>query len=138
MPETKQELEEEVVRLRARVQELEGELHDESKKGKKGSKTSESARDVSKRATDEGGSLVRAVALAGVEVFRSTGAVLESFADTVSERNRPEKKDSSSDVTRDLPRDVYSGALNAIDQALEIPGRVIAKLHEGYKETREA
>ncbi len=138
MPETKQDLEEEVVRLRARVQELEQELHDEPKKRKKGSKTSQSARNVSKRATDEGGSLMRAVALAGVEVFRSAGGVLVSFADTVSDRNRPEEKDSSSDLTRDLPRDVYSGALNAVDQALEIPGRMIAKLHEGYRETREA
>ena len=137
MPETKQDLEEENVRLRARVQELERELHDETKKPKRSTKKSESTRNISKRTTDEGGSLIRAITLAGVEFVRSAGSVLESFADTVSDRNRPEEKDSSSDLTRDLPKDVYSGGLNAIEQVLEIPGRVIDKLHEGYRETRE-
>jgi hypothetical protein len=137
MPETKQELEEENARLRARVQELEQELHEEPKKRKKSSKTSESTRNISRRATDEGGSIVRAITLAGVELVRSTGSVLSSFADSVSDRNRPEEKDSTSDLTRDLPKDVYSGGLNAIEQVFEIPGRVIDKLHEGYRETRE-
>jgi hypothetical protein len=138
MPEKKEDLEEEVVRLRARVQELEREIHEEPKKRKKSSKTTESTRNISRRAADEGGSIIRAITLAGVELVRSTGSVLESFADTVSQRNRPEEKDASSDLTRDLPKDVYSGGLNAIEQVLEIPGRVIDKLQEGYRETREA
>lgn len=138
MPEPKQTLEEEVAQLRARVQELEKELEAEPKKRKKSSKTSESTRNISRRTTDEGGSLIRALALAGVEFVRATGTVLESFADTVSQRNRPEEKDSSSDLTRDLPKDVYSGGLNAVEQILDIPGRVIDKLHEGYRETKEA
>ena len=138
MPETKQELEEEVARLRARVEELEGDLETERKKRAKRSKTSESTRNISRRTADEGGSLIRAITLAGVELVRSTGSVLESFADSVSQRNRPEEKDSSSDLTRDLPKDVYSGGLNAIEQVLEIPGRVIDKLQEGYRETRES
>jgi hypothetical protein len=137
MPDPKQELEEEVARLRARVSELENELNAETKKRKGSSKASQT-RNISKRATDEGGSIVRGVALAGVELVRSTGNVLASFADTVSDRNRPEEKGSSSDLTRDLPKDIASGALNAIEQALEIPGRMIDKLHEGYRETREA
>ena len=138
MPETKQELEDEVARLRARVEELEGDLQTERKKRTKSSKTSESTRNISRRTADEGGSLIRAITLAGVELVRSTGSVLESFADTVSQRNRPEEKDSSSDLTRDLPKDVYSGGLNAVEQVLEIPGRVIDKLQEGYRETRES
>ena len=137
MPETKQELEDENARLRARVTELEAELNEEPKKRKRSSKTSESTRNISKRATDEGGSIVRAIVLGGVELVRSTGSVLSSFADSVTDRNRPEEKDSKSDLTRDLPKDVYSGGLNAVEQVLEIPGRVIDKLHEGYRETRE-
>src|SRR5918912_1439690 len=132
MPETKQELEEEVARLRARVTELEDDLDTEKKKRRRSSKTSESTRNISSRTADEGGSLIRAITLAGVEFVRATGTVLESFADSVSQRNRPEEKDSSSDLTRDLPKDVYSGTLNAVEQVLDIPGRVIDKLQEGY------
>jgi hypothetical protein len=138
MPETKQELEEEVARLRARVTELEDDLDTEKKKRRRSSKTSESTRNISSRTADEGGSLIRAITLAGVEFVRATGTVLESFADSVSQRNRPEEKDSSSDLTRDLPKDVYSGTLNAVEKVLDIPGRVIDKLHEGYRETKEA
>ena len=136
MSETKQDLEDEVTRLRKRVTELEGDLENERKKPKKHSKTSQ-AKNISSRAVDEGSGLIRGVAVAGIESVRLAGGVMSSFADTVSQRNRPEEKDSTSDLTRDLPKDVYSGALNAVEQALDIPGKVIDKLQEGYNETRE-
>jgi len=136
MAETKQELEDEVTRLRQRVTELESDLENERKKPKKHSKTSQT-KNISNRAVDEGSGLIRGVALAGVESVRLAGSVLSSFADTVSQRNRPEEKGSTSDLTRDLPKDVYSGALNAVEQTLDIPGKVIDKLQESYNETRE-
>ncbi len=136
MVETKQELEDEVTRLRKRVTELEGDLDNEKKKPKKHSKTSQ-AKNISNRALDEGSGLIRGVALAGIHSVRLAGGVMSSFADTVSQRNRPEEKDSTSDLTRDLPKDVYSGVLNAVEQTLDIPGKVIDKLQEGYNETRE-
>ena len=135
MSETKQELEDEVTRLRKRVKDLEKDLDTETKK--KSSKTSD-ARNISNRAADEGSGLIRGVALAGVESVRLAGTVLSSFADTVSQRNRPEEKGSTSDLTRDLPKDIYSGVINAVEQTLDIPGKVIDKLQEGYKETKEA
>src|ERR1043165_3572199 len=127
MAETKQELEDEVTQLRARVAELEKELDAETKKRKKSAKSSESgsARNISNRATDEGGSLIRGVVLAGVETVRLAGSVLSSFADTVSQSNRPEEKDSTADLTRDLPKDMYSGVINAVEKTLDIPGKVI-------------
>ncbi len=136
MAETKQELEDEVTRLRNRVSELESDLDSERKKPKKHSKTSQ-AKNISSRAVDEGSGLIRGVAVAGIESVRLAGSVMSSFADTVSQRNRPEEKDATSDLTRDLPKDVYSGVLNAVEQTLDIPGKVIDKLQEGYKETRE-
>lgn len=136
MAETKQELEDEVTRLRNRVSELESDLDSERKKPKKHSKTSQ-AKNISNRAVGEGSGLIRGVAVAGIESVRLAGSVMSSFADTVSQRNRPEEKDSTSDLTRDLPKDVYSGALNAVEQTLDIPGKVIDKLQEGYNETRE-
>ena len=136
MAETKQELEDEVTRLRKRVTELESDLDNEKKKPKKHSKISQ-AKNISNRAVDEGSGLIRGVALAGIHSVRLAGGVMSSFADTVSQRNRPEEKDSTSDLTRDLPKDVYYGALNAVEQTLDIPGKVIDKLQEGYNETRE-
>jgi hypothetical protein len=140
MAETKQELEDEVVRLRLRVQELERERDAETKGRKKGAKASdsESARNISNRAADEGSGIIRGVALAGVESVRFAGSVLSSFADTVSQRNRPEEKDSNADLTRDLPKDIYSGVLNAVEQSLDMPGKVIDKLQEGYKESKQS
>jgi hypothetical protein len=139
MPETKQELEDENARLTARVQELEKELDAETKKRKRSSKASGSgsARSISNRAADEGSGLIRGVALAVVESVRSCGSVLSSFADTVSQRNRPEEKDSTADLTRDLPKDIYQGFVNAVEQSLEIPGRVVDRLQEGYREAKE-
>jgi hypothetical protein len=136
MAETKQELEDEVTRLRKRVTELESDLDNERKKPKKHSKVSQ-AKNISNRAVDEGSGLIRGVALAGIHSVRLAGSVMSSFADTVSQRNRPEEKDSTSDLTRDLPKDVYSGVLNAVEQTLDIPGKVIDKLQEGYNETKE-
>jgi hypothetical protein len=140
MAETKQELEDEVTRLRLRVQELESELEAETKARKKESKASGSgsARNISGRATDEGSGLIRGVALAGVESVRFAGSILSSFADTVSQRNRPEEKDSKGDLTRDLPKDIYSGVVNAVEQSLDMPGKVIDKLQEGYREAKKS
>lgn len=136
MSETKQDLEDEVTKLRKRVTELESDLDNERKKPKKHSKTSQ-AKNISNRAVDEGSGLIRGVALAGIESVRLAGSVMSSFADTVSQKNRPEEKNSTSDLTRDLPKDVYSGVLNAVEQTLDIPGKVVDKLQEGYHETRE-
>jgi hypothetical protein len=136
MAETKQELEDEVTQLRKRVTELESDLDNERKKPKKHSKTSQ-AKNISSRAVDEGSGLIRGIALAGIESVRLAGSVMSSFADTVSQKNRPEEKNSTSDLTRDLPKDVYSGVLNAVEQTLDIPGKVVDKLQEGYHETRE-
>jgi hypothetical protein len=136
MSETKQETEDEVTRLRKRVTELENDLAIERKKPKKKSETSQ-AKNISNRAVDEGSGLVRGVALAGIESVRLAGSVMSSFADTVSQRNRPEEKSSTSELTRDLPKDIYSGVLNAVEQTLDIPGKMIDKLQQGYNETRE-
>ena len=109
----------------------------ETKQDKGKDRDKEQQRRITSRAADEASGLMRGVALAGVEAVRATGSAISSFADTVSQRNRPEEKDSSSDLTRDLPRDMYSGFLNAVEQFLEIPGKVIDKMQDSYKETKD-
>ncbi|HYC89914.1 MAG TPA: hypothetical protein VEO54_11935 [Thermoanaerobaculia bacterium] len=149
MTQTMQELEDEVARLRSRVLEL------ELKEGRHNLKADTSEREhdhehdrgrssrshrrrISNRAADEGGGLFRAFALAGVEAIRATGSVMSSFADTVTQRNRIEEKDSRDDLTRDLPNDVYTGARNALDHVLDIPDRVLDQLHGGYREYKDS
>ena len=107
-------------------------------KQEKSPKSSKSVKNISSRAADEGSGLIRGITLAGVETVRLAGGVLSSFADTVSQRNRPDEKDSKADLTRDLPKDIYSGAVNAVEQTLEMPGKVIDRLQEGYQESKEA
>jgi hypothetical protein len=127
--------EDEVTRLRARVQELESEL-ESSKRKPKGADPKGRTREISDKLGDEAARLIRGIALAGVEQVRITASVLNSFADTVSQRNRPKAKESHSDLAKDLPNDLYSGILNAIEQSLEMPGKVVNRLHETYAETK--
>lgn len=139
-----QELEDEVARLRNRVLELESERdpdhtdpdHKQHHHREKSSKPRH--RRITNRAAEEGSGLFRAFALAGVEAIRATGSVMSSFADTVSQRNRIEEKDSRDDLTRDLPNDVYTGVRNALDHVLDVPDRVLDKLHDGYREYKDS
>jgi hypothetical protein len=145
MTQTVQELENEVARLQSRILELE--LKEARHDVKDDARDKDHVRDqssrshrrrISNRAADEGGGLFRAFALAGVEAIRATGSVMSSFADTVTQRNRIEEKDSREDLTRDLPNDVYTGARNALDHVLDIPDRVLDQLHGGYREYKDA
>ena len=127
--------EDEVTRLQARIRELESEL-ESSKRKPKGADPKGRTREVSDKLGDEAARLIRGIALAGVEQVRITANVLNSFADTVSQRNRRRKEESHSDLAKDLPNDLYSGILNAIEQSLEMPGKVVNRLHETYAETK--
>ena len=127
--------EEEVTRLRARVRELESELESSERKPKSaGSKGR--GREITDKFGDEAARLIRGIAMAGVEQVRTTASVLNSFADTVSQRNRRKEEESHSDLVKDLPKDLYSGILDAIEQSLEMPGKVVSRLHETYSEAK--
>ena len=127
--------EEEVARLRARVRELESELASAERKPK-GASSKGRTREISDKFGDEAARLIRGVALAGIEQVRTTASVLTSFADTVSQRNQLKEDKSHSDLAKDLPNDLYSGILNAIEHSLEMPGKVVNRLHETYTETK--
>ena len=127
--------EEEVTRLRARVRELESELASSERKTK-GTESKGRTREITDKFGDEAARLIRGIAHAGVEQVRTTASVLNSFADTVSERNQTKEDRSPSELAKDLPNDLYSGILNAIEHSLEMPGKVVNRLHETYNETK--
>ena len=127
--------EEEVTRLRARVRELESEL-ESGERRPKGADSKGRSREITDKFGDEAARLIRGIALAGVEQVRTTASVLNSFADTVSQRNRRKEDESHSDLVKDLPKDLYSGILDAIEQSLEMPGKVLNRLHETYTEAK--
>ena len=125
--------EDEVTRLRARIRELESELGERKPKG---AEPRGRSREIADKFGDEAARLIRSIALAGVEQVRTTASVLNSFADTVSQRNRSKEEQSPSDLAKDLPNDLYSGILNAIERSLEMPGKVVNRLHETYTEAK--
>lgn len=127
--------EDEVTRLRSRIRELESELASSERKSK-GAESKGRSREISDKFGDEAARLIRGIALAGVEQVRTTASVLSSFADTVSQRNRSKEEQSPSDLAKDLPNDLYSGILNAIEHSLEMPGKVVNRLNETYNETK--
>ena len=89
----------------------------------------DSTRDTANRLIDETNKLVRGFTLAYVEGLRAAADAFGTFADEVSRRNPPDEEDT----IRDLPGDLYSGYLKAVNQALRIPERAIDRLDETYR-----
>ena len=142
------ELHAEISRLRAEV----GELHSQLS-GKQGrvrdadtghEHSHESTHDLPNRVADEFGKLMRGLALAGIEQFKLAGDLMSQLGEEVQARNHPDRVRNSETksgrrptpgrLVSDLPRNLYDGLNSIADQALEIPGRVVDKFYNAYKE----
>ena len=51
---------------------------------------------------------------------------------------RARRRSTAAGLTGDLPRDLYTGIIKAVDQSLRIPGRTIERFYESFKEAEEA
>lgn len=127
-------LQDEVEQLKAELEKLRGEL------GKSRARREEVG-DTVNRAVDRGGDeiskLVRGVTLAYLEEIKLVADVVGSFADEVTNRNRPKDENvSARDLAGDLADDVYRSAIKAADRLAEIPEKVVDKFYKGYKEGR--
>jgi hypothetical protein len=145
------DLQPEIARLRARVEELQAELA--RKPGRGHERDSEQEReppgvggDLPERAFDEGRKLFRGLTLASVEQLRLAADLVSQLGDEVLSRNRVnrvrgqhEKRAgepvSPASLVADLPRDFFAGVNSVIDESLKIPGKVVEKFYEAYKET---
>lgn len=141
------ELEDELARrqLRARVDELEASLRSPQKRtgippreftGPASDRSTDPIRASSSQAADTTIRAVRGVTLASLVLLRSVAHVVTSFVDDVFEYNRPADQDSAWDMARRLPGDLYSGSVNAINRATNIPGEVIDSFNKSTREAR--
>jgi hypothetical protein len=149
---TEQSTQEEVARLRAQVKELQEELaRREASAEPSGAprETSEVLGDIPGRFTDEAGRMVRAFTLASLEPLRLAADIIDTFAEEVSPRKRPEERvsdrgrygerrerrsrsEGGSSATG-LLRDLYSGFVKAVDRSLDIPSEMVDRFHDTYR-----
>jgi|SRR5215813_825247 len=147
--ESRDELVAEIARLRAQVQQLEAEVSHkpplDRERQVREEPESPDIRDLPEHAIDEGSKLLRGLVLAAVEPLRIAGDLISQFGDEVRARNRPDRVrgrserrsegTSPSDLVSNLPRDIAAGLSRMVDESLNIPGKVIDRLNEAYKET---
>ncbi len=54
------------------------------------------------------------------------------------ERGRSDQRTTVTGLTANLPRDIYSGLVKAVDRSLDIPSQMVDKFYESYQESDEA
>jgi hypothetical protein len=139
-----------VVRLRARVKELEDELTKRDTRRDSGKdkndepsttrRVADSFSDVRRSKRDAADRMVRGVTLASVEAVRVFADSVSSFADNVIRRNEGRDGEGRSvrDMATRLPEDIATSMADAVDQFVDIPRRAAdrySKVHrEGEKE----
>jgi hypothetical protein len=139
----------EIARLRARVQQLEAEISHKPPRNREREVREEpespNIRDLPERAIDEGSKLLRGLVLAAVEPLRIAGDLASQFGDEVRARNRPDRVRGRSErrseetsprgLVSSLPGDISAGVSKILDESLNIPGKVVDRFYEAYKET---
>ena len=135
---TREELEARVVALEAALKRKEKELERDAQdaRGKERrsdrSKAVDSTRELVDKTNDEARRLVHAVTMAQVEGLRTFADALGTFADEFSRRRRDDD-----DAPWQLPSDMYSAHLKAVETALEIPERASDTFREHYRQEKD-
>jgi len=134
VPESTESLRAENARLRARIRELEAEAPRRSRL-EVDEETADISRDLPGRAMNEANRVMRAAILASLEQLRVGAEAVDTFASEVFRRNRPETRTSVNEMAFNLPADVYSGVIRALDRTLDTPARVVQKFFDSYRES---
>jgi hypothetical protein len=93
------------------------------------SDVAESTRETADRAIDETNRLFRSMTMAYVEGIRSAADAVGSFSDEFARR----ADDDDRERLANLPGDLYSSYLSAVNQALKIPGRAVDRFQDSYR-----
>jgi len=130
--------EEEITRLKARVAELEAELH--SHKKAKPADRRESARtaanafsDASRNKVDVAQRMIRGMTLASLESVNLLAETVSAFATGVMDRSGRESE-SLRDMTTRLPGDIVSSFADAVDRAVDIPAKAAERYSDTYRQ----
>jgi hypothetical protein len=128
----------EIAELRERVKLLESELAKERDKGgtkakDKGGK-GRTLGDVLQTTADEVNKFSLGLCFAGLESIRLTADYTRDFIDKTTELNKGEKRDTVAKKLLYLPLDLGEGMFDALDKSTEMPGKLVDKFNEKYKE----
>jgi predicted nuclease with TOPRIM domain len=134
--ETKEQLMEENEALRARISELEAELKQSPKNSTRivDKEAFDRIQDLPSEMLDETSRLIRALALASAQSARITGETLREFAEDVMGRNAVSSDSRSRDLVMNLPRDILSAGVNAMDRSFKRNDEVVDKFVEAFRE----
>jgi hypothetical protein len=126
--------------LKARVAELEAALNRERKKKEPAGAADESMRETMNNAMDEYAKFFRGMTTAYFEGLRLAAETAASFAKGMAESSQPTKgaaSDQSVNSVMDQARDIGTGCTSAftdaVNQALEVPGKTVDKFYENYR-----
>jgi len=90
--------------------------------------------DAVSRAVEESSRLKRGLFLAALEPLRVSANVASAFVDEITQRNRAEQETTVADLVSNLPGDIYSGFVNALDRAVDALPNTVDTFHERYRE----
>lgn len=130
--------ESETARLQARIEELEAELKTRrSKESRKHSEIEKLRYETMDRTAAEANRMLHAISLAFVEELRSAADVVKAVSDEAF-RRRKEYSARDEDITdltlADIENDVAGVLSKGIEKTLAVPGRVVDKFYEVYRE----
>lgn len=123
----------EISKLRARVEELEGQLKSKGKDSSSKS-ASESWSDASRSKRDSANRVVRGLTMASIESVRLFADTVSSFADGVVSRNDAREHKTTRDLVTNLPGDIVGSFADSVTRFVEIPAKTAEKYASSYRE----
>jgi hypothetical protein len=126
--------EEENAKLRARIDELEGQLKAKGKGTSPAKSVSDSWSEASRSKTDSLNRMVRGVTIASIESVRLVADTVSSFADGVASRNDARGHKTTRDLVTNLPADIAGSFADAVSSSVEIPAKAAEKYASSYRE----
>ena len=125
---------EENAKLRARIEELEGQLKSKNKETSPTKSASDSWSEASRSKRDSLNRMVRGVTMASIESVRLLAETVSSFADGVVSRNDARGHKTTRDLVTNLPADIAGSFADALSDFVEIPAKSADKYASAYRE----
>lgn len=124
----------EISKLRARIEELEGQLKTKRSRTSTTKTTSDAWSDAARTKRDSVNRMVRGMTLASIEGVRLFADTVSSFADGVTSRNDAREHKTTRDLITNLPGDIAGSFADAVSDFVEIPAKSAEKYSSSYRE----